>query len=153
MIRPASFLDIPEILNLGSRYVEEEVKAVAHHSASWDAEQSAHNLCASLSREDLFLWVAVDEGQIVGFLWAGHHELAPWTPVRVASDILFYIIPEKRGTLLGMRLIKALKQWAGENKCSEVRLSIASGINEERVGRMYKRLGFEPFGTVYNLKF
>ncbi len=153
MIRPASFLDIPEIINLGNKYVEEEVKVVAHHSASWNAEQSAHNLCASLSREDLFLWVAVDEGQIVGFLWAGYHELAPWTPVRVASDILFYIIPERRGTLLGMRLIKALKQWANENECSEVRLSIASGINEERVGRMYKRLGFEPFGTVYNLKF
>lgn len=153
MIRPASFLDIPEIINLGNKYVEEEVKVVAHHSASWNAEQSAHNLCASLIREDLFLWVAVDEGQIVGFLWAGYHELAPWTPVRVASDILFYIIPERRGTLLGMRLIKALKQWASDNECSEVRLSIASGINEERVGRMYKRLGFEPFGTVYNMKF
>lgn len=152
MIRPASFLDIPEIINLGDKYVEEEVKVVAHHSASWNAEQSAANLCASLIREDLFLWVAVDEGQIVGFLWAGYQDLAPWTPVRVASDILFYMVPEKRGTLLGMRLIKAYKQWAFEKGCAEVRMSIASGINEERVGRMYRRLGFETFGTVYNLK-
>lgn len=100
MIRPASFLDIPEIINLGNKYVEEEVKVVAHHSASWDAEQSAHNLCASLSREDLFLWVAVDEGQIVGFLWAGYHELAPWTPVRVASDILFILYQRSEGHCL-----------------------------------------------------
>lgn len=152
MIRQASFLDIPEVINLGDKYVEEEVKVVAHHSPSWNAEQSAANLCASLVRDDLFLWVAVDEGSIVGFLWAGYHDLAPWTPVRVASDILFYIVPEKRGTLLGMRLIKAYKQWAFEKECAEVRLSIASGINEERVGRMYERLGFETFGTVYNLK-
>lgn len=153
MIRPASFLDIPEIINLGNRYVEEEVKVVAHHSAEWNAEQSAHHLCASLNKKDIFLWVAVDEAQIVGYLWAGIHMLAPWTQVPVASDILFYIVPEKRGTLLGMRLIKAYKEWAKESGCHEVRLSIASGINEKRVGRMYGRLGFEPFGTVYNLKF
>ena len=153
MIRPASFLDIPEIINLGNRYVEEEVKVVQHHSASWNAEQSAHYLCSSLNADDLFLWVAVDDGVIVGFLWAGAHVMAPWTPLMVASDLLFYIVPEKRGTLMGMRLLKAYIEWAKDKGCAEARLSIASGINEKRVGRMYERLGFKPFGTVYNLTF
>lgn len=153
MIRPASFLDIPEVINLGNRYVEEEVKVVQHHSASWNAEQSAHYLCSSLNADDLFLWVAVDDGFIVGFLWAGAHVMAPWTPLRVASDLLFYIVPEKRGTLMGMRLLKAYIAWAKDKGCAEARLSIASGINEKRVGRMYERLGFKPFGTVYNLTF
>ncbi|AIT13702.1 acetyltransferase [Salmonella phage BP12B] len=153
MIRQACFLDIPEIINLGNRYVEEEVKVVKHHSATWDADQSAHHLCASLTSKDLFLWVAVEDGVIIGFLWAAVHIMAPWSPALVASDLLFYIIPEKRGSLAGVRLLKAYKSWAKERGCIEARLSIASGINEERVGRMYNRLGFTPFGTVYNLKF
>jgi GNAT superfamily N-acetyltransferase len=153
MIRPASFLDIPSIINLGNRYVEEEVKKVAHHCAVWDAETSAHFLCQSLTSSDMFLWVAVDDGELVGFLWAATHPMAPWNPAMVASDMLFYVVPEKRGSLIGMRLVKEYKAWAESMACVEVRLSIASGINEERVGRMFNRLGFETFGTVYNHKF
>lgn len=153
MIRPASFLDIPSIINLGNRYVEEEVKTTAHHSAVWDAEMSAHHLCEAYMRDDLFLWVAVLDGEVVGFLWAAAHLMAPWNPAMVASDYLFYITPERRGTSLGYRLVKQYVEWAESMACCEVRLSIASGINEERVGRMYERLGFESFGTVYNLKF
>lgn len=152
MIRRACFLDIPEIINLGNRYVEEEVKAVAHHSAVWDANESANNLCQALTCDHLFLYVAVDDGQVVGFLWAGAHQMAPWNNVLVASDYLFYIVPEKRGTRLGYRLIKEFKAWAEALGCLEVRLSIASGINEKRVGKMFGLLGFEPFGTVFNYR-
>lgn len=153
MIRPASFLDIPSIINLGDRYVEEEVKVVGHHSFEWDAYQSSHNLCQSLSADDMFLWVAVKDGVLVGFLWAASHNMAPWNTAKVASDLLFYIVPEHRGTRLGYRLIKEYRAWAYDQGCVEARLSVASGINEERVGRMYGHLGFEPFGTVYNYKF
>ena len=152
MIRPARFLDIPSILNLGNRYVEEEVKVVAHHSASWDAIESANQLCQAVHRDDLFLYVATCDGEIVGFLWACTHPLAPWSSELVASDFMFYVVPEKRGTMLGYRLVKAYKEWAQSMSCVETRLSIASGINEERVGRMFGLLGFEHFGTVYNCK-
>lgn len=149
-IRSACFLDIPEIINLGCRYVEEEVKPVAHHSAVWDANVSACGLIEAYSRPDQFLHVAVQDGVIVGFLWAATHGLAPWNPTMVASDFLFYVVPEARGTMAGYRLIKAYKAWATELGCAEVRLSIASGINEVRVGRMFEKLGFSRFGTVFN---
>lgn len=150
MIRPACFLDIPEIINLGCRYVEEEVKVVGHHTADWDAEHSACGLIDAYARPDQFLHVAVIDGEIVGFLWAVSHELAPWNPAMVASDYLFYIVPERRGTMLAPRLIKEYKAWAESIGCVEARLSIASGITEEQTGRLYQRLGFSPFGTVYN---
>lgn len=149
-IRPACFLDIPEIINLGRRYVEEEVSKVGYHSASWDATMSACGLIEAYSKADQFLYVAVRDGAIVGFLWAASHFLAPWNPALVASDYLFYVVPEVRASLTGMRLIKAYQAWAKELGCVEVRLSIASGINQDRVGRMYERLGFSSFGSVYN---
>lgn len=152
MIRLACFLDIPEIINLGNRYVEEEVKTVAHHSAVWDANMSACNLIEAYSRPDQFLHVATRDGEMVGFLWAASHALAPWNPTLVASDYLFYVVPEWRGSLVGLSLIKAYKSWAKDLGCAEVRLSLASGINEDRVSKMYERLGFSSFGTVFNHK-
>lgn len=152
MIRQACFLDIPSILNLGNRYVEEEVKKVGYHSAEWNADVSARSLAVTLSSSGEFLYVAVVDGEVVGFLWAACHFMAPWNLVYVASDYLFYIVPEKRGTMLGLRLVKAYKQWAEDLGCQEVRLSLASGINEERVGKMYSLLGFTQLGTVFNYK-
>lgn len=153
MIRPACLLDVPAIINLGNRYVEQEVKTVGHHSASWNATESAHHLALAISHEALFLHVAVRDNEVVGFLWGGTHMLAPWDLTLVASDYLFYVTPEFRGTAVGMGLIKAWRNWAESQGCKEVRLSLASGINEERVGKMYSLLGFSPFGTVYNHKF
>ena len=51
MIRPACLLDVPAIINLGNRYVEQEVKTVGHHSASWNAAESAHHLALAISHE------------------------------------------------------------------------------------------------------
>lgn len=152
MIRKACFMDIPYILNLGNKYIEEEVKVVCHHSASWDAERAAHFLAQSLQGNN-FLWVAIRDGRVVGFLWATTHELAPWNPAPVASDLLFYIEPEYRGTVTAMLLIKEYRAWAGNLGCVEARLSLASGINEERVGRAYDILGFKSFGTVFCHKY
>lgn len=151
MIRPACFTDIMAILKLGHRYIEEEVKAVKHHSGVWDAGSCAHHLVQAQQSSDSFLWVAIKEREVVGFLWGAAHAMAPWNPTLVASDVVFYITPECRGTLLGRSLLKEYKRWALARGCSEVRLSIGSGINEERVGQMYEHLGFHRFGTVYNL--
>lgn len=153
MIRPACFLDILTIVSLGNRYVEEEVKVIGHHSAKWDADLAAHSLAVTLSKPDeLFLQVAVKGGQVVGFLWGGKHACAPWDNTLVASDYLFYLTPEARGSRLGYALAKEWKSWAIRQGCREVRLSIASGINEVRTGKMFKLLGFDHFGTVYNHK-
>lgn len=152
MIRDATFMDIPFLLNLGSRYCEEEVKVLGHHSPAWDIDLSANAFCASLHNDNIFLKVAVSDGVVVGFLWAAIHELAPWCSSKVASDYLFYVTPEKRGGTFGLSLIRAYKLWAEIGGCKEVRLSIGSGINETRIGKMYGVLGFQHFGSVYNYR-
>lgn len=152
MIRPACFLDIMPILNLGARYVLEEVSVNGHHSARWEPEMAAHHLAVAISSDNLFLWVAVDGCEVVGFLWGGLGEAAPWDSSLVANDYLFYLTPEYRGTRRGLALIKAWLSWGKSLGCQEVRLSIASGINEARIGKMFKLLGFDNFGTVYSYK-
>lgn len=152
LIRNATYFDVPEILALAHKYVEEEVSVVGHHSDVWCVNSLSHHLMSSLSSDDGIVLIARVDGKLTGYLWATTHLMAPWSPLTVASDLLFYVKPECRGTTVALRLVKAYKEWAEELGCHEVRLSTASGINTERVGQFYERLGFSPFAQTYNYK-
>lgn len=152
MVRDATFFDVPEILRLADVYVREEVEPTGHHSAVWDAHMMADNLMKSMDSSDELVIVAVEDGQIIGYLWAAAHLLAPWSPVLVSSDYLFYVMPEHRGSRAAMRLIYAYKEWACEVGCVEVRLSVASGINHDRTERLFERLGFHRYASTFNHK-
>lgn len=152
MIRPATLLDLPAIIALGHRYVEEEVSRVRHHEARWEPPLAGEYLAQTVMNPDeAFLHVYESGDKILGFLWAFKHKLNLWSSLDVASDVLFYVVPECRGKYGSICLINRYKAWAKTVGCTEVRLSIASGINEERNGLAYQRLGFKPFGTTYNL--
>ena len=152
MIRQAEPLDLLTLVNMCKRYVEEEVSTTGHHSSVWEPDYMVGNMLASLDA-GAFLRVAVLDGKVVGFLWAVIGEMAPWNPQLVANDILFYVEPEYRGSTCGLRLVKEYTQWANSFGCVESRLSLASGINMERTGLMFERLGYRRFGTVYNHKY
>jgi GNAT superfamily N-acetyltransferase len=152
IIRNATFFDIPELLTLADVYVTDEVIPTGVHSAEWEPELMAHNLMESIKGQSDIVLVACEGPTLVGYLWAASHILAPWSGVKVSSDYLFYVIPSYRGTLTAMRIIKAYKEWALEQGCAEVRLSIASGIHPERTGALYEAMGFSQSGVVYNLK-
>lgn len=149
IIRLATFFDVPELLRLADVYVREEVAPAGHHSTEWDAGMMANNLMSSMNAPSDVVLLAIEDGQIVGYLWAASHCLAPWSPIRVASDYLFYVIPERRGSRAAIRLILSYQKWAEGVGCAEVRLSVASGIKQERTGRLYQLLGFSPYAGVY----
>ena len=150
MIRPATFFDVPEILRLADVYMREEVSPAGHHSTVWDAGMMADNLMTSIRRAEDLVVVSIQDGEVTGYLWAATHCLGPWSPVIVASDYLFYVATAHRGGTSALRLANAYKLWATELGCAEVRLSVASGINQGRVGKLYERLGFTPFACIYN---
>lgn len=131
-------------------YIREEVEPLRYHSASWNAEIMAHNLMQSINDVGDFVKVITSDGCIVGYLWAATHCLGPWTHTLVASDYLFYITPASRGGLAAYRLLKAYKEWAFALGCVEVRVSIASGINQERTERLYECAGFPRHASTFN---
>lgn len=152
MIRNATFFDVPEILRLADVYVREEVEPSGHHSSIWDADMMANNLMISMQSPDDIVLLAVADGQIIGYLWAASHCLAPWSPLKVSSDYLFYVMPEHRGSRAAIRLVRAYTEWASETGCMEVRLSVASGIHHDRTEKFYEAAGFTRYASTFNLK-
>ena len=68
-----------------------------------------------------------------------------------ANEHYFYIIPEKRGGMGAVRLIRAAKEWSKSKGCKFLLLNasnIASDLHDN-VCKLYEKLGFRHFETTY----
>lgn len=65
------------------------------------------------------------------------------------SDIVLYVAQPYRGTSAAIRLIRRAELWAKMNDCIELRFGESAQINPDAVHRMFKKLGYEPNGTLY----
>ena len=92
--------------------------------------------------DGVVVFFALEDNKTVGigaFMCHPHY----WCDVMIASDLMVYVIPERRGSTAAYRLIKAYEKWAVEFGASEITLGISSGINVERTSKFYQTLGFE----------
>ena len=85
------------------------------------------------------------EGKIRGLLMAWHEELT-WTHRRIATDIHF--VAEQGGDML----LRAFKKWAQERGCTEVCMGTFRRKDEDRIEKLYNRIGFETVGRTYRME-
>lgn len=147
MIRPAHLLDLPRILELGQEY-SHEAREQGLHDPDWNSRVAASNFIASVGQGHLGN-VAVMGGKVVGFMWAIAAPATLWTDVITAQCLIFYVTPDYRGTSCGIQLLRKFDKWSQEMQCSDSYISTASGINTNRVNKLFVRMGYSPLGTVY----
>ena len=146
IVRQATLLDLLIITPLGSRYTEE---ALGHKNYPLDIDACIHNAASTiLSDNGCFLLAFDDNKNPVGFLW-GHAHALPWSKAKLAFDTILYVIPEKRKSSAGYKLMKSWEEWAKEKDAVEVQISIASGIHEDETTSFYKRLGYSYIGKQF----
>ncbi len=61
---------------------------------------------------------------------------------KMSSDLACYVIPEERGSIAGIRLIKAYEQWARDIDVKEIIIGVSTGINTKRTSSLFKHLGY-----------
>ena len=93
------------------------------------------------------MFVVEEEGQVVGMLAANVRET--WFgPESFASEELFYVIPEYRGTRAAFLLMKAFMSWAEEQGFKHVRAGVATG-GAPGAERLYEHFGMHRMGGNY----
>jgi GNAT superfamily N-acetyltransferase len=143
MIRDGVLLDSLRCCGeLGPLYAAE---ARYHDSLTYDVEFCMTTMALSLKDPDNIFLVAVREGIVIGFLW-GQTSYLPWSKELIATDNVFYILPEFRGGLYGVKLIRRYEEIAKERGAKQIALSIASGITEGRTSELYTHLGYHKVG-------
>ena len=85
------------------------------------------------------------EGKIRGMLFAWQEELI-WTHRKIATDLHF--IAEQGGDML----LRAFKKWAKEKGCAELCTGTFNQKNEDRIEKLYNRMGLETVGRTYRME-
>ncbi len=151
-IRFATLNDIPAGIEVGRR-----MHALTRFAAyDFNAERVGHNLRAVIETGQhakgthCFLVAEDDSGQIVGAL-IGCVERHFFSDLRVASVIHYEVLPERRMSGAGLKLLTAFRKWAENREVFELSVGINSGVELERMDRFLRRLGFRQTGGNYSL--
>lgn len=142
-VRRAHMGDIPWLIEAG-----EAAQAEAPHYRDYrqDLAQQYKALVGMLQfPEQVFIGVCDDE---TGFL-VGSMEPTIWFAERVAVQGLLWVAATRRGTPRAWRLIQAFEDWARAQGAARILNGVSSGLDEERTGRFYEKMGYLPMGMGY----
>lgn len=92
------------------------------------------------------LFVCLDGPVLVGLLAA---IISPNVVTNIATEMMWYVLPEYQKGGVGVELIKNYEGWAKEQNCGLVSLAHYNDILGERISTVYEKLGYNKIETTY----
>lgn len=148
-IRFGTVEDIPAFVEL-ARIFQAQTRFKEY---SFNPERVAANLRAAIEnpRGIHCLIVAEDaEGKPIGCL-VGCADKHFFSDDVVASVIQYNLLPEKRMSGAGLKMLTAFKKWAENRGASELAVGINSGTNLKQMDSFLRKLGFQMTGGNYSM--
>jgi len=140
-VRPLTIEDMPEVTLLGYEMHQESPN---YQNLGYSPQKCLKLLDTIKENPNEFCgFVAESESRIVGIFLGAMCEMY-FSEDLVASDILIYVIPEKRGSFALFRLVRAFEDWADNLGAVEKTLAVSSGVHPEKTLSAFLRLGYTP---------
>ncbi|CEM61985.1 GNAT family N-acetyltransferase [Treponema phagedenis] len=111
-------------------------------------EGTKENIEKILQRDTDKIFVAEDEGKIVGYVHANNYELLFSAPMKNIMSIA--VSPKHRGKGIGRKLLAAIEDWAKKTGAHGIRLVSSSSRTDAH--RFYQSCGYEKTKEQFNLK-
>lgn len=146
MIRNATEKDLDRMVELGKNMHAESKYSVYN----FDAEKLRNYLFTCIWHDEGIALIAEHDGEIVGGFVGWAHEQY-FGHDKVAVDLALFVDPDKRGAMAGAMLIKKFIEVAKEKGAAQIVISNSTGVDKERVGKLYEKMGMEHVGYVYSL--
>lgn len=139
MIRRATSADIPALVEFGRAM---HAESPTHQRMSFNAEK-VRQLFATMIAKPMTALVLVSEtaGVIDGGVMAlidAHF----FSDDLIAQELALYVVPEKRGSLRGARLVAGLDAWARAMGAKLLQAGCTTGNAVNRTIELYEHLGF-----------
>lgn len=146
MIRNAEEKDLDRLIELGKQMHAESKYAIYN----FDDEKTRNYFWGCILHEDGILLVVERDGVIVGGFvgWVSDQYFGQ---DKVAVDLALFVQQDKRGAMAGAMLIKRYIEIAKEKGAAQIVISNSTGVDKDRVGKLYEKLGMEHVGFVYSL--
>jgi hypothetical protein len=97
------------------------------------------------------VFIAIRDGEPLG-LYAGYLSKYYFSDELVANDIAWFVIKEKRGSRVGLRLLSCFETWAKDRGASEVRIGYSTDINPVAFDSLMQKRGYSRVGANYRLE-
>jgi GNAT superfamily N-acetyltransferase len=137
------------VLRFGKLIFEESKKLrVSFKERVYNENKSAEFFECWKQGADIFCAVAEKRGIPIGIM-SGCIYPSHIFDGNVAYDLFLYVLPEHRGSTIAKRLIAKYEQWAMQQDVLEIGIGVSSGINPERTGALYEKLGYQNVGSNY----
>lgn len=142
-VRQATLADLIPLGEMAKEY-REEAEVFVRFPVDFD--KLMKNLATTVVAPDGYLGVLIVEGVIAGVLW-GCLVTVPWSSTKMAQDAILFVSKEHRGN--GKLLLEDWGRWAKHSGASAVCISTASGLETERVCKLYERMGYKLTGHTF----
>lgn len=126
--------DKDAVLSLAQMQVEE---TLPHLDFRRDLAEATFD--RSVTKGDPTGFVAIQDGEVIGYLMAVLNEYAFSSGVFVSQEVL-YVRPDKRGTRAAVHLIKEFVRWGEIVGAREWTFGIANGFQPERTARLFEKV-------------
>ena len=143
MIRPATHDDLPAILAMGARFYA----TTSYAGVTPYCEESIGNLVGGLIETGIFL-VAERGGELVGMVGLA---VAPFlfnNAINGAYEVVWWVNPEQRGSVLGMHLLRAIEPAAKAKGCRLIQM-VRMANSPPQADALYMRQGYAHTETSF----
>jgi GNAT superfamily N-acetyltransferase len=142
---PFSIDRLRDILKLGIA-MQEESDYVA---VQFDIEQSARSIVSMvIDNPNGFGMLAYDGDKPVGMI-AGSVSPYFFSKGKLASDFVWYVLPEARGSRTSVKLLKMFTDYATGVGATELYMGVTTNVGAARTGALLERMGFQHVGGNY----
>ena len=147
IIREAQNTDFAQLLKLGEDlHLESE-----YRDLEFNAMKCLNMFNHMLSGATYKIFICEDKTGLCGMMACECY--APYfSHEMVAGEHLIYVKPEKRNTRAFYKLVNVFLEWALSKDVKMLYLKTSSGINSDKIDKMYKKLGFARVGGIYRRK-
>jgi GNAT superfamily N-acetyltransferase len=141
--RTARFTDADKVVELCAKFHAESWQSFA----DFNVEKMHGWIVSQIDNDDAEIFTAWDGTELIGCL-IGMVVTFPYSNTLVAGDYIWYVVPESRGGMTGIRLMRMFESWARGVGAVRISTGATSGINTERASMLMERLGFSPVGVI-----
>tara|TARA_R110000824_G_scaffold8436_1_gene38303 strand:+ start:2447 stop:2893 length:447 start_codon:yes stop_codon:yes gene_type:complete len=109
-------------------------------------EKVKNYFLAAMRNPRMFGIVALKEDNPVGFMIGCLLEFS-YSKDKFAKQLELYVVPEERGKMAGLQMMKKFIDWSKMNEAKEVIFDVSNQAGS--FDKLAKRLGMEEIGTSY----
>lgn len=146
VVRRATEMDLPQYL----------VHAKDFHRASpiydvldFSDEGFSQFYLASLANNDVGIWLAEKDGEVVGVTGAVVYPMYFNANALVAQELWWWLTPRARGSGAAAKMYHEIEQWAQAKGADAMFMIALEDDHAEKMENLYRRGGFKPMERTF----